>query len=106
MKRILARPVVRKEPVTPDILCRMVTSLNTDNMKDLRACSMFLVAYAGFLRFDEMIIIRLMDLQICSSHMKIFLERSKTDQFREGAWVVIASTGKITCPVRICSTSI
>ena len=39
MKRILARPVVRKEPVTPDILFRMVTNLNTDCMKDLRTCS-------------------------------------------------------------------
>ena len=62
---------------------------------------MFLVAYAGFLRFDEMINIRLMDVKVCSSHMKIFLERSKTDQFREGAWVVIASTGKVTFPIRM-----
>ena len=85
----------------PDILWRMVTRLNTDSMKDLRTCSMFLVAYAGFLRFYEKINIKLMDVEVCSSHMKIFLERSKTDQFREGAWVVIASTGKVTCPVRM-----
>ena len=31
--------------------------------------------------------------------MKLFIECSKTDQFREGAWVVIGATGKPTCPV-------
>ena len=33
--------------------------------------------------------------------MHLFIESSKTDQFRDGAWVVLASSGKATCPVSI-----
>lgn len=31
--------------------------------------------------------------------VSIFLELSKTDQFRDGAWIAIARTGQLTCPV-------
>ena len=31
--------------------------------------------------------------------MEIFIESSKTDQLRDGAWVVIAHTGTLLCPV-------
>ena len=31
--------------------------------------------------------------------MSIFIESSKTDKFRAGAWVCIARTGTILCPV-------
>ena len=31
--------------------------------------------------------------------MEIFIESSKTDQLRDGAWVVIARTGSPLCPV-------
>ena len=34
--------------------------------------------------------------------MRIFIERSKTDVYRDGAWVVIAQTHKSTCPVELC----
>ena len=30
---------------------------------------------------------------------KLFIQSSKTDQFRDGAWIVVASSGKATCPV-------
>ena len=31
--------------------------------------------------------------------MFIFIENSKTDQYRDGAWSVIAITGTVLCPV-------
>ncbi len=33
--------------------------------------------------------------------MKIFIESSKTDQYRDGAWVVIARTATTICPVNM-----
>ena len=100
-KRILARPVNRKEPVTPDMLSSIVSKFDSGTVKDLRICSMFVLAYAGFLRFDELSNIKLCDIEMFDSHMKIFLEKSKTDQFREGAWVIVSATGKQTCPVNL-----
>jgi hypothetical protein len=38
-------------------------------------------------------------MQVFSSHVKFFISKSKTDQYREGAWVVVAATGNNTCPV-------
>ena len=36
---------------------------------------------------------------ICTEHVEIFVESSKTDQLRDGAWVVIARTRSTLCPV-------
>ena len=63
---------------------------------------MFL-AYAAFLRYDELSNLKICDLEFAESHVKIFIKKSKTDQFREGAWVIVGATGKVTCPVRMLS---
>ena len=34
-------------------------------------------------------------------HMEVYVELSKTDQYRDGARVVIARTASATCPVRM-----
>ena len=31
--------------------------------------------------------------------LKLFIQSSKTDQYRDGAWIVVASSGKATCLV-------
>lgn len=98
-KRILARPVVHKEPITPEMLTSIVKVFDNNELKGVRTCAMFLICFAGFLRFNELAGLRLCDVELCDSHVKLFLEKSKTDQFREGAWVVISATFKCTCPV-------
>ena len=100
IKKILARPVTKKEPITPDIL-RMVIGkfAGEDNLMNIRNCSMFLISYEGFLRHNELANLRLCDVEIYDSHMKLFLVKSKTDQYREGAWVIVGATGSELCPV-------
>ena len=34
--------------------------------------------------------------------MRVFIERSKTDVYRDGAWVLVAETATPTCPVALC----
>lgn len=58
-----------------------------------------LVGYAGFFRFDELAQLHESDVSIYKEHMEIFIESSKTDQFRDGSKVVIARTGTKLCPV-------
>ena len=99
-KRRLARPVRKKEPITTELLTTMFQSLyvagNAKNQRTICAC---LTAYAGFLRSNELLSIRRCDVVIEPTHMSIFIESSKTDKYREGAWVVIARAGGILCPV-------
>lgn len=62
---------------------------------------MVLLAFAGFLRFNELINIRRCDIQLFCSHVNIFIMKSKTDIFRQGAWVLIGTTGSLSCPVNM-----
>ena len=51
-KRSLSRPIVKKEPVTPDMvlgICRKFASANA-NLSDLRTAAICVTAFAGFLR--------------------------------------------------------
>ena len=65
---------------------------------DARLMTVALFAYAGFLRFDEFSNLRLKDVIEHSTYFELFIERSKTDQLREGAVVPIVKTGTDLCP--------
>ena len=53
----------------------------------------------GFLRYSELAALKESDLHNVSVHMEVFIKSTKTDQYRDGAWVVIAQTSAKTCPV-------
>ena len=73
---------------------------STLSLKEVRSVSLCLTACAGFLRFDELSCILCCDINFFDSHLEIFLEKLKTGQFRDGHWIPISRTGKITCPVK------
>ena len=62
-----------------------------------------MLAFAAFLRFDELARLVRSDIKIENDILQLFIESSKTDQYRNGAWVVLAASGKVTCPVTIMS---
>ena len=59
----------------------------------------WLLAFAAFLRFDELAKLVRSDVKIEDDMLKLFIQSSKTDQYRDGAWIVVASSRKATCPV-------
>ena len=69
------------------------------DIDDLRIINICSIGFAGFLRYSELAALKESDLHILPDHMEIFIESSKTDQYRDGAWVVIARTSAKTCPV-------
>jgi hypothetical protein len=42
------------------------------------------VSYAGFLRFSDLMAVRWEEIMFFSTHMELFLEKTKMDQYREG----------------------
>ena len=100
-KRILAHKTTKKEPITPEVLNKMFDKFVTpaSQLPIVRTMSICLLGYAGFLRFSELASLRECDISFYDKHMEVFIESSKTDQFREGAWVPIARTGSNICPV-------
>lgn len=95
--------VTKKEPVTPEILSKIVHIYGNENcdLKNVRIATIFLLCYSGFLRFSELANLRSSDIVLFTSHVKLFLFKSKTDIYREGRDVVIARTGSVTCPVNM-----
>lgn len=99
-KRKLSRPVKKKEPITSELLSKMYYALyehkNVKNQRTICAC---LLAFAGFLRSEELLKLRRSDFIVNSVYMSVFIESSKTDKYRDGAWILIARTGTVLCPV-------
>lgn len=58
-----------------------------------------LLAFAGFLRCEELLKLECADVEFNAQGLLLNITSSKTDQFREGASLVIARTGLSTCPV-------
>jgi len=51
-------------------------------------------------RYDEAANLKLGDVLFCDSYLNAFIEKSKTDQYREGAWVFIAKVNSDICPTK------
>ena len=99
-QRILAVPRKRKEPATPEMLKAMVASMSpSPSLSEVRLVSICLLAYAAFLRIDELVKLRCCDIKFCQEGLEVTIIASKTDQYREGHVVPIARTGNSTCPV-------
>jgi integrase len=98
-KRILAKPVNRKEPITVGTILAVYNSLyEKKNIKNQRIICAIILAYAGFLRSAELLNIKVSDIVFEQSYMAIYIEKSKTDVYRDGHWVMIAKTGTLLCP--------
>ena len=86
--------------MTVEMLGRMVEDAKlSSSLSDLHLTTACLLAFAGFLRFDEVIQIRPCDLVLQEEFMVIHLLFSKTDQWRKGDEVYITRMGKPTCPI-------
>lgn len=98
-KRTLSKPVQKKEPISSDSikqLCDMY-SYSTDVLI-LRDLCMILVAYSGFLRFDELIHLKCNDIVFHDDYFTIEIRKSKTDQYRLGNQIVISKGFSSACP--------
>ena len=99
-KRISGQPVRQKQPITADILDKIVDKYSDDNnLKYLRLCVMCVLGFSGFFRYSELSSIKMKDITFHSDHVCIKIVSSKTDQYNLGTDVVIAKTGNKLCPV-------
>ena len=100
LRRALSKPTQKKEPITADMLKAMVEDTREHNtLSNVRLTMACLLAFAGFLRFNELVNIRPRDLSFSDDMLKLYLPHSKTDQLRKGNEVIIARTKTQTCPV-------
>ena len=95
--RLASQPIVnRKELQHAHCLKVLAAETNLQDLLQLRNLVMFILAFSGFLRSSELCVIRGRDVQFGEGYVKISVEKSKTDQVREGRSVVIAESSSIT----------
>ena len=71
------------------------------NLSDLRSATICVTAYTAFLRYNELASLRCRDVSFCDSFVKIYVFKSKTDVYRDGAYVLLAKTGHVSCPFNL-----
>ena len=101
--RKLGKGKNKKLPISAqDIKC-IVSKFASEHasLLDLRTVCLCVLSFSGFLRFDEVSNIKFNDIEFEESYVRIFIEKSKTDQVREGAWVYISRSYSAACPVNI-----
>ena len=100
-RRILARPAERKEPLSSVLVRKVISRIEKGNLGDLQLAALFCVGFFGFLRWDDLRHLSVDSFYFADSHVAIFLEKRKNDQFREGSWVFVARCNTPPCPVEI-----
>ncbi|XP_020623284.1 uncharacterized protein LOC110060823 [Orbicella faveolata] len=87
-RRILARPAERKEPLSSVLVRKVIGRLEKGNLGDLQRAALFSLGFFGFLRWDDLRHFSVDSFYFADSHVAIFLEKRKNDQFREGLSVI------------------
>jgi len=90
-KRLLSKPVVKKEPTTAHKLCDIYDKYGkSESISDLRVCTACLLGSSGCFRYQELVSIKMSDFSFFFC---------KTDIYRQGNKFIIATTGNNTCTV-------
>ena len=69
---------------------KLVNNSNFENLLELRNVCIFILAYAGFFRIQEILHIKYGDIRFNSGYVVINADASKTDQLRKANEVVIS----------------
>lgn len=93
--------VNRKEPLKLEHLNGILLKANLDNTLELRNVCMYSLAFAGLLRFDDLIRIRRNDVIFSVDHLRLVITKSKNDQLREGNEVLISDSASSNSPVKL-----
>ncbi|KAJ8320594.1 hypothetical protein KUTeg_002181, partial [Tegillarca granosa] len=99
-QRIARKSVNRKDPVTSDIVVELCEK-NKDSCDLLvRDLLMILFGYSGFLRFDKISSLTCKDISVHDYYLTLYIERSKTDQYRDGNSILISKGSTVACPYK------
>ncbi|MCH2390805.1 MAG: tyrosine-type recombinase/integrase, partial [Nitrospinales bacterium] len=101
-KRLCEKVSNQKDPLEVEHLAELFESADSESIKDLRFLLIITLSFAGFMRISELIALKVSDIEFFDGYMRIFVEKSKCDQLREGEYIYIRQSGLSTCPVSLC----
>ena len=80
LRRVLSKPVNKTSPILVEHLDRIVLQMDATSISDLRIVSLILLAFSGFMRFSEVVNIRMQDIDLFSTHLVLNIRSSKTEK--------------------------
>ena len=95
------KPVNRKQPLEAKHVKAIVEKFSDGNLNQLQIATLIALGFSAFLRWDDMCKLQRQDISLEPDYMKIFLVKRKNDQYREGSWILVARSGKPSCPVKL-----
>lgn len=103
-QRLLPDGANKKEPLELKHLVLICERFAEEGctLEDLMVCAAISLAFFGFFRYADLAVLRVDWILFYSHHLDLFLEERKTDQFRQGQWVVVCSwADSPACPLRL-----
>ena len=100
-KRVEHYKIRKKKAITVEQIKKIYDHcINTEpNIYNMRTFTLVNLSFCGFLRYREASNIRRSDINFQRSYMKTFIEKSKTDIYRNGNWIYVARGNSELCPV-------
>ena len=71
-------------------------SIGLSNLRTVLICILF---FMGFLQFSEVLKVRRCNIITNKTILYIFIEKTKTDLYREGSWVYLTKLDTALCPM-------
>ena len=99
-KRVTEVKSNQKEPLPSECIRKLINKFGFENnIMHLRFIIICVLGFAGFFRISELLQLKIKDIHVYDNYADIYVEKSKTDQHREGHIVKISRTGSATCPL-------
>lgn len=80
---------------------RLIDKFGTGDLSNLQTTCLVVLGFSGFLHWDDLSRQKRQDLEFGREYVRVFLEKRKNDQYREGSWILIARISNPTCPVQL-----
>ena len=95
-KRNLSKPIKPKEPLPLSLIQDIALRFSSDNaLSFIRFLFILLVGYAGFLRADEILKMKVCDFKIHADHMLVSVPERKNDQYRQGHIIPVSDQTRL-----------
>lgn len=101
IRRVKGTAQQSKEPLSSELLRKMVDTIPGDDLRSVRDRALLLVGFAGAFRRTELVGLRYEDLRFTSQGAVVTIPRSKTDPQAQGQTIGMPYGRQLaTCPVR------
>lgn len=99
-KRFQTSQSCKKDVITSEVITNLFKKyVDCKDIPLIRDLTMIIVAFTGFLRYDELSSILCKDVTFHDdSYVKICITKSKTDQYRDGNEILLSKIDSVACP--------